>query len=162
MKNTVKQFLNQKGLTLIELLAAITIIGIILIGFVTFFAQSINFSVKVEDNLSSVNIAEKFLYEVKSNNQVISALQSGNEYACDTNPFTVSGTDLALTIDSDYNDYFYEVNNNGYYPDVTICRNTEEKNLDLYRVHVAVFVYENQNKQLASEVHGYINMRDYP
>jgi prepilin-type N-terminal cleavage/methylation domain-containing protein len=52
---------NEKGLSLIEILASIVIIGIILTTFFGFFSQSMMFSKKSEDILNGVEIARKEL-----------------------------------------------------------------------------------------------------
>ncbi|WP_066063779.1 type IV pilus modification PilV family protein [Neobacillus soli] len=62
-----KSYFNNDGLTLIELLASIAILGIVIIYFLSFFTQSIMFSSKLEDKLTALNVAEKVLSNVKNN-----------------------------------------------------------------------------------------------
>lgn len=59
---------NEKGITLIELLASIVILSIVIIGFFSFFPQSILLSTKVEDKLVGLNVAEEVLNEYKETN----------------------------------------------------------------------------------------------
>lgn len=59
---------NEKGITLIELLASIVILSIVIIGFFSFFPQSILLSTKVEDKLIGLNVAEEVLNEYKETN----------------------------------------------------------------------------------------------
>lgn len=63
-----KLFFNNKGLTLIELLGSITLLGIILISFFSIFSQSTIFSSKNEDKLTAINVAENVLSALKNNN----------------------------------------------------------------------------------------------
>ena len=69
-----KEYLNSKGLTLIEILASIVILGIILTTFFSFFSQSMMFSSKVEDKVTATNIAKTILHNVKKNETVINYL----------------------------------------------------------------------------------------
>jgi len=63
----VNNFKNNNGFTLIEVLASITILGIVLTVFLSFFSNSMTFSVKTEDTLTAINLAEKELHNVTSN-----------------------------------------------------------------------------------------------
>lgn len=67
MKNLINR-LNENGVTLIELLVSITLLSIVIISFLSFFGQSMKLSLKVEDKLSAVNVAEIVLDEVRVNN----------------------------------------------------------------------------------------------
>ncbi|RSL32377.1 prepilin-type N-terminal cleavage/methylation domain-containing protein [Salibacterium salarium] len=58
---------NQTGLTLIEVLASITILSIVTLTFLSFFSQSMIFSERTEDELTAVNAAEKVMNIVKNN-----------------------------------------------------------------------------------------------
>ncbi|MBD8068857.1 prepilin-type N-terminal cleavage/methylation domain-containing protein [Bacillus sp. PS06] len=70
-------YFNQKGLTLIELLASIVIISIIIISFLSVFSQFFIFSNKQEDKLTVINLAEKVLSDVKDGE--ISALPTSSQ-----------------------------------------------------------------------------------
>ncbi|BAQ11594.1 Tfp pilus assembly protein, major pilin pila [Bacillus sp. OxB-1] len=56
---------SQKGLTLVEVLAAIVILGIFFVGFMTVLPQMTNFNTKTEDKLKTMNLAKKELAELK-------------------------------------------------------------------------------------------------
>ena len=58
---------NNQAFTLIEVLASITILGIVLTIFLSFFSNATLFSSKTEDKLTAINLAEKELYEVTNN-----------------------------------------------------------------------------------------------
>lgn len=59
---------DQKGLTLIEILASIVILGIVFTGMLGFFSQTVNFSTHNENKITSINLAEKMLSEYKATN----------------------------------------------------------------------------------------------
>ncbi|WP_100371704.1 type IV pilus modification PilV family protein [Bacillus sp. FJAT-45037] len=70
MLNVKQYFKKEHGLTLVEILVSIVIMGILIISFLNLFSQSILSSSKVEDRLTAVNIAEKVLTEVKESHSV--------------------------------------------------------------------------------------------
>lgn len=57
---------SQKGLTLVEVLAALVILGIFFVGFMTVLPQMTNFNAKTEDKLKTMNLAKKELVEWKN------------------------------------------------------------------------------------------------
>lgn len=57
--------LNDKGVTLVELLASLVLLSIVILSFLTFFTQSMSHSVKVEEKLTTINLAEKVLSEYR-------------------------------------------------------------------------------------------------
>lgn len=69
--------LNQKGLTLIEILAAVVILMIVIVGFLGFFSQAISHSRITEDKLTAINLAEKVLSERKNSSDKL----EGREYS---------------------------------------------------------------------------------
>lgn len=133
MKNN-KNILNKNGLTLIELLGAMTILSIVIITFLSFFSQYLLFSGKVEDNLTAVNVAEKVLNTVRKDDPT-----------------------------TNYDPYPHElpvVNGKTYYPVVIKSQTNEEKALGLQRVQVKI--YSNKDYEIHSkpetEIYGYIKL----
>lgn len=61
----MKYIKNNQAFTLIEVLASITILGIILTIFLSFLSNSMMFSVKTEDKLTAINYADTALNSVK-------------------------------------------------------------------------------------------------
>ena len=49
---------NEKGMTLVEILAALVILGIVFVGFMTIFPQMTNFNEKTESKLETMNLAQ--------------------------------------------------------------------------------------------------------
>lgn len=127
-------YLKSDGLTLIELLSAITLLSIVIIIFLNIFSESIFMSRKVEDKLSSVNVAEKVLNTVRRGDPSIS-----------------------------YEKYPYKlpkVNGKTYYPVVTVTQTTKESELGLKLVHVKIYSKEDFDKESKpdSQIFGYIEI----
>ncbi|PIC67864.1 hypothetical protein CSV71_03910 [Sporosarcina sp. P21c] len=61
--NTTKE----KGFTLVEILAALTILGIVFVSFMTFFSQMNLFNTRTESKLETINLAKKELNFWKDN-----------------------------------------------------------------------------------------------
>lgn len=66
-------FRNEKGLTLVEVLAALTIIGIIVVGLLFIFPQMTKFNDKTNSKLEAMNLAKMELYELQSHPSKIEA-----------------------------------------------------------------------------------------
>ncbi len=60
---------KEKGMTLIELLSALVILSIVLIGFFSVFVQSANMQTSNEDHLVATNLARKALEDVRQINK---------------------------------------------------------------------------------------------
>lgn len=56
---------NDKGLTLIEVLLSITILGIIATSFLSFFTQSYSYTKMNEDKTVGINVARNVLYYIE-------------------------------------------------------------------------------------------------
>lgn len=62
MKKTIR---NNKGLTLVEILAALVVLGIVLVSFMSFFTQSAKFTAHNDEKLTAVQVAEEIVAEVR-------------------------------------------------------------------------------------------------
>ena len=62
MKRLMK---NEKGLTLVEILAALVILGIVLVSVMSFFTQSAKFTASNYEKLTNVQVAEEVIAEVR-------------------------------------------------------------------------------------------------
>ncbi|ARD47049.1 prepilin-type N-terminal cleavage/methylation domain-containing protein [Sporosarcina sp. P33] len=58
---------NEKGFTLVEILAALTILGIVFVSFMTIFSQMGVFNARTESKLETINLAKKELSFWKDN-----------------------------------------------------------------------------------------------
>lgn len=64
-ENVVMKYENDKGFTMVEILAALTILGIVFISYMTIFPQMSNMNAKTETKLASMNIARQELANLK-------------------------------------------------------------------------------------------------
>ncbi|WP_262174253.1 prepilin-type N-terminal cleavage/methylation domain-containing protein [Saccharococcus sp. Marseille-Q5394] len=140
MKNKLKSYLvNNRGMSLIEVLASLVILTIIFVSLSHFFFQASLFSVKVEDQLTSINIAEKVLHDVKTS--------------------TVKSTGKNVSIDGkQYKEINpTELNGKLYYPYVLVSPETPAI-LQLERVHVKIYaekIEPGYEPVQISEIFGY-------
>ncbi|QOR66369.1 type II secretion system protein [Cytobacillus suaedae] len=120
--------MNNKGITLIELLLSITILSIVILSFMTIFSQLITFSVKVEDKVTVINIAEEVLNNVK------------RSVPNSADPITINGKTYYPSISVGTN------------------QTGRESSLGLRRVHVKIYTeeYFDPTSEPASEIYGYI------
>ena len=59
---------NEKGLTLVEILAAILILSLVLLSFMAMFTQSAKYTAHNRETLSSVEIAENIIGKIRTTN----------------------------------------------------------------------------------------------
>lgn len=59
---------KEEGLTLVEILAALVILGIVLVSFMSFFSQSAKFTTFNNEKLTAVQVAEDVVASVRENN----------------------------------------------------------------------------------------------
>lgn len=158
---------NQKGFTLIELLISIAILAIILAVFFPFFSQSMSNSVNNQKKMVALNMAKELLYDFQQHSSTVNFSSKGTACAQGEGIEIPPNTDVIefpiniypkLIKDESLSDYYYEVNNTKYFPDVTICQDTQtEEDLNLYKIHIQIYMYKNNSKILLSEIFGYID-----
>ncbi|WP_394119702.1 prepilin-type N-terminal cleavage/methylation domain-containing protein [Planococcus donghaensis] len=56
---------NEKGLTLVEILAALVILGIVLVSVMSFFTQSAKFTAHNNEKLTNIQVAEEVIAEIR-------------------------------------------------------------------------------------------------
>lgn len=79
-----KILFKQSGMTLVELLAAIALLGIVLFTFMSIFTQSAKFSAHNQETLTAVQVAEQVVGDVRDITS-ISLLNNINEYELEGN-----------------------------------------------------------------------------
>ena len=60
---------NNRGLTLVEILAALIILSLVFIAFMTFFSQSAKFTMHNKEKLTAVQVAEDVVAIIRTNNE---------------------------------------------------------------------------------------------
>jgi prepilin-type N-terminal cleavage/methylation domain-containing protein len=123
---------NNDGFTLIEVLAAITLLAIVIICSLGLIGQSSSFTSKNETNLKAINLARKTIAYLESNNMKVSK----------------PAVDLDLTN--------YHLTDDQLFPFATFTQNDEEKTANLYRVEIKIYDSKEKRK-LLSHTFGYID-----
>lgn len=135
----------QAGLTLLEVLASIVIVGLIVTTFFGFFSQSMLFSSKNEEDLQAINIARKVLVvvqEAKASdlNQLNNAMKS---------KIGIKNDESSLSY------YIEDKKNNKYYVKVDPILDKATYSLTPISVKVSATPFEDENAKI-TETFGYI------
>ncbi|QUW22514.1 type II secretion system protein [Sporosarcina sp. Marseille-Q4063] len=156
-----KYFRNDKGLSLIEVLASLVILGIVFVGFMTIFPQMTLFNKKTEIKLETMNLAREEIALIKNkkepyvsplNQNDINAIILGTNETVIKNPVDLSKN--ALRINYEKNDYIYEAD---FYTDPVpdLDSKIHPENIILYKVHLKVLA----DGKINSESYGYIEAK---
>ncbi|QHJ71662.1 type IV pilus modification PilV family protein [Planococcus halotolerans] len=73
-----KILVKESGMTLVELLAAIALLGIVLFTFMSIFTQSAKFSAHNQETLTAVQIAEQVVSDVRDLETILTLNNIGN------------------------------------------------------------------------------------
>ncbi|WP_138415505.1 type II secretion system protein [Aquibacillus sediminis] len=131
------RFHKQDGFTLVELLAAMTILGIVLIAFIPFFSQHANFVRITEDELTAINLADKVAQEMKEN--------------ADSSFFVQASCDNPSEIESNHTEM---INNKNYYVKIEVCQ--QDDVTSLYQAKIEIYTdSSNQKWRLLTHVYTY-------
>ena len=144
---------DEKGMTLVEVLAALVILGIVFVGFMTIFPQMSNFNSKTEAKLETMNLVKKELDFWKNNplplmedEELINVLLPDKS----NSEFTVYEYDRVSTPN-----YHYKVK---YFTNsdlITDRLDNEDHSLsELYKLHITI---EKNNREI-SETFGYVHL----
>ncbi|MBD7908398.1 type II secretion system protein [Sporosarcina sp. Sa3CUA8] len=136
---------EESGLTLVEILASLVILGIVFVAFMTIFPQMTLFNNRTETKLETMNEARVILEEYKSYSIDFSELQG------------VSCTDDSLwlcTEDTAYPDAIIRIKKEAEPPMNTIS-NPMPGVVKLHRIHIKMM----KNNQLISESFGYVKAK---
>lgn len=137
---------NEKGFTLVEILASLTILGIVFISFMTIFPQMSNLNSKTEAKLETINIARKELPVWKED------------------PLPLNRNNDLVIIKEDsvtkpgYIIYEYSYKNEPSFTYRVTCKResdlptTQKGEVKLYRIHITVLKGERE----ISETFGYM------
>ncbi|WP_301108368.1 type II secretion system protein [Sporosarcina sp.] len=141
---------NEKGMTLVEILAALTILGIVFVGFMTIFPQMNTMNNRTEAKLETMNMAKQELVKLRDS------------------PNSLFNLDLEINYDlGDYERYEKEIEKekDSYLVEID-CYNNELTNQscsgdgevegsrkkELYKIHIKI----TKDTKLTSETFGYL------
>jgi len=136
-----KQFQNDNGMTLVEILAALVILGIVFIGFMTVFPQMTAFNEKTGDKLETMNLAKKELADWKSG---IYSLSDFDEYP----EVTIDGEKVRRFPGEDENS---EID---FYESEDLIGNSDQNSVSLHKIHIKIL----REGKIISETYGYIKV----
>jgi prepilin-type N-terminal cleavage/methylation domain-containing protein len=123
---------SEKGFTLIEVLASLTLVALIFISFMGLMSNSFLFTEKNDDKLQAVNLARLAL----SNYQV-------------QKESTITNSEIVLT-NEDYN-------HTDLHLKALVTQTTQEAQIGLYMVKITV---EDSNGKVLAETYGYTEEKD--
>lgn len=137
---------NEKGMTLVEILAALVILGIVFVSFMTIFPQMTNFNDRTETKLETMNLAKQELNELENGYMLLT-----NQYLIPNN----SNKDIKLfryPIEN-YENYICEVE---YFIKREVKRTSDPNSNFLNKIHIKII----QNDKVISETYGYLKDQD--
>ncbi|MDX1700670.1 MAG: type II secretion system protein [Melioribacteraceae bacterium] len=168
---------TQKGLTLVEVLAALVILGIVFVGFMTVFPQMTLFNAKTETKLDTMNLAREEMTEFVenadkqatecSNTASATNLNSTTENYLETrynqlnNVKTVFVLNDPISIDDDY--CLYSVNINEYLYEFFVYTEPDlegDTNIPNSKSLFKTILKIKVNNQKSSETYGYIEVKE--
>lgn len=181
MKKTNDFLTNRKGLTLVEVLAALVILGIVFIGVMSVFPQMTLFNEKTETKLDTMNLArqemQKFIsvnssegsldFNLYKNNMSVKFPGVEYTYLEDTARLNMI-TQLSPKLAIDENTKHYDLLLHGDFLYVFQTNKIAELNeakmtglTSINKVILSIFVIENSMvKNLSSETYGYLEYKN--
>ncbi len=165
---------DDKGFTLLEVFASMTILSIILITFFSVFSQGLLFSSKNEEKVASINLARETLLAfqqiAEENNE------RPNEHLIEPSFFsTTNVTTLNLStnpyvalelFNQQEGPYYFMLNQARYYPEIRNVTATSQnsntiQHYHLYSIHIAIYDSDDVNvRNKLSETYGFIRMEN--
>lgn len=131
---------NNEGFTLVEVIAAITILLIVGLGFFQFFVKSQEGSVESSERLAALNVAQQVMEQIKQREYKGEGITGEGTYACDS---LLSVEKCQFTIDGNV----YEIN-----------IGIEVHEYDLYLVKVEVY---DEHDELKSSVQALVPAENF-
>ncbi|GKW46804.1 prepilin-type N-terminal cleavage/methylation domain-containing protein [Planococcus sp. NCCP-2050] len=133
---------NEKGFTLVEVLASLVIISIVLVSFMVIFGNTNRLAVTNSEKLVVINLADAYLERVKVN---------PNEFINNYPPAPPTSISNGKTLPP------YKINDKFYRITIDVSQNSSEVSLSLLNVKVSV---QSTKTNMKSTVEGYVNYND--
>ncbi|WP_275669722.1 type IV pilus modification PilV family protein [Planococcus salinus] len=170
---------NEQGLTLVEVLAALVVLGILFVGIMTIFPQMTVFNAKTETKLDTMNLARQEVAKIVAEETWRTTLPVSSAFTdTEENLFRktmeIEMPEMGYALEEENSDYLRYTKSDDYFYEVDIYRacepywsdETEEtlscNNLDLrqlYKVHLKVYnspPLADGTYQMSSETYSYI------
>ncbi|MFD1927277.1 prepilin-type N-terminal cleavage/methylation domain-containing protein [Sporosarcina siberiensis] len=149
-KRTQKRRMNERGMSLVEVLAALVILGIVFVGFMIIFPQMTLFNKKTETKLETMNLARQEIALIQKRSFV-----GGNPLVVndliDYGLGTVEGSIIKVV--SNKAGYTYVVE---FTASPTLSNEGHPENIALHKVHLKVLI---DGGKVNSETYGYIKVK---
>jgi prepilin-type N-terminal cleavage/methylation domain-containing protein len=136
-----KTFNNDRGFTLIEIIASIALLALVIMVLLPIFPQIFKWTGKTENELTASNLVGQVAYDVK------------NDRVEDWYPTPVKeckGEEKGISYRT------YTLNNINYQSTIGLCKETS---VNLYRAEIKVY---GENNNLISESYTYIKSEEKP
>ncbi|CDO01626.1 prepilin-type N-terminal cleavage/methylation domain-containing protein [Oceanobacillus picturae] len=136
-----KSFNNDRGFTLIEIIASIALLALVIMVLLPIFPQIFKWTGKTENELTASNLVGQVAYAVK------------NDRVEDWYPIPVkecNGEEKGISYKT------YTLNNINYQSTIGLCK---EASVNLYRAEIKVY---GENNNLISESYTYIKSEEKP
>ncbi|SDI92417.1 type IV pilus modification PilV family protein [Salimicrobium halophilum] len=152
---------NDKGLTLIEILAAITLFGVIISVFLSLFSDQLVLSNRVENELDAIHVAELASDTVLANSDIRQDIRNNAESCKVREEAGIVPLD-AITVDSpDYEtgpeSYVNYTTSGGQAYNLLLKSHClEDHESELYPVSIEVYRLSGDNYQFLTETYRYI------
>ena len=149
-------YVNEKGVTLVEILVSIALMGIVITVFLSLFSDYMLMTDRVENEVDGVNLVEEVSYYAKSGPLELSdnCTNSGSteldiSFISDNPSYGVDPSNQVYYTTEQNQTYYFEVNQ--------LCQNDDEKALKLVPIEIIVErKLENGDRVEVTEVPRYI------
>jgi len=163
---TTKFYYTQKGLTIVEVLAALVILGIVFIGFMTIFPQMTLVNEKTETKLDTMNLAREEMAKLTSASytevdllnltnkfkSVLNVDENGNVNADPDKPYMVTKT----SENTEYKEFKIENSKSEFTYFVHVYNSKElEGKFSLYKIVLQIYTGGSSPN---SETYGYLEV----
>jgi Prokaryotic N-terminal methylation motif len=139
---------DEKGITLVEILASITLLSIILVSIITFFPQVGMNNKHNEEKIQAINLAKKILavWTDDEDNEVSTFIKDP-----DSMPVPYG---YEIIVPDDPGDFYFTKVLEGFSVEVKLSKDSAES-----RLH-AVTIQIGQSGKIITETYGYITVRE--
>lgn len=158
-------FNNQKGITLVEILASIALMSIVVAVFLAIFSNYLSMNNRVENEVDSQLLMEEASYYLQ-NDQEVGNLVMENSFTCSSDQ---RNEDMELDVEllapkykafsTDFTTqvYYTSSKNETYGLDVhLLCQQTKE--IDIYPIHIQISrILNDGSKSMITETYKYIS-----
>ncbi|MDF2606474.1 MAG: prepilin-type N-terminal cleavage/methylation protein [Bacillales bacterium] len=152
---------NQNGVSLVEILAALTILGIIFVSFLSFFPQASKSSNKTGEMLTAVNLAKEKLVTIQNDNNIKSLLKTNSPSSSILSRVNYPNLKLSQDITTSSTQYELLSIDNTYDIKIVIDKSSQsfgslQVNDQLFKVYILL---NNKKGEKVSDLFGYITVK---